>query len=73
MTIFSVANNVVATVIMVLLLQSQSWMYDLLQLTAVTCIKIAQFICAHIHIDNLDAAYDLSFMNTSQADFLRNI
>lgn len=49
-----------------------SFYFDTLEMVVACTVKVVLFICANVHIENLEAAHDLSFMDDphAQAEFL---
>eukprot|EP00747_Dinoflagellata_sp_TGD_P036530 gnl/TRDRNA2_/TRDRNA2_138531_c0_seq1.p1 gnl/TRDRNA2_/TRDRNA2_138531_c0~~gnl/TRDRNA2_/TRDRNA2_138531_c0_seq1.p1 ORF type:complete len:564 (-),score=48.68 gnl/TRDRNA2_/TRDRNA2_138531_c0_seq1:145-1713(-) len=73
LVVFSILNSTVSTVLRIGVLRDDSWFFDALELVTVCLLKFALWIVTNAHVLNLEAAHDMSFMDTPQDDFLGRI
>jgi len=68
-----IVSILVATCVLMAQQQDDSVVFNLLGLLTVCSIKAALFVSANMHVGNLEASVDLSFMDTPQAHFINNV
>lgn len=60
--------NAGITMLLLLISQVDSWAFHVLGCVSICVVKAVLILCANAHIRGLEAALDLSFINTHQAD-----
>lgn len=63
----------VSTIALLAVQQVDSWFFNFAELLTVCIVKAALYFFTNMHIRNLEAAWDMSFMDAPQADFLGQI
>lgn len=71
LTLFGIVSGIIATAgIIADLTTIDSWIFDFLEFLIVCVVKVALFVFTNIHISNLEAAADMSFLGSPQDDFV---
>lgn len=71
--LFGIVNSAVTLVVLTALLEGQSLIFNFVSLISVAVAKAVLFAAVSAHVVNLEAARDLSYMTSPQADFLGRI
>jgi len=71
--LFGMIGPVMVVVISNIAMCAESLWFDVLFFGTLCLTKAALFVAVHLHVGNLEAAFDLSFAEASQADFLGRI
>lgn len=67
-TILGIVNAVLSTLFMIMRLKQETLLFNCVQLFVVCSVKGALFIATNIHVGNLEATWDLSFLDRPQED-----
>jgi len=69
-SLFGTVSAAVSTVALIAVQQVDAWFFNFAELLTVCVVKAGLFVFANIHIGNIEAAWDMGSMDSSQADFL---
>jgi len=70
LTICGTVSAAVATVALLTVQLVDSWFFNFAELLTVCIVKAALYLFVHMHVRNLEAAWDMSFTDAPQGDFV---